>query len=113
MNETFFIGQRDQLPWMEYTLLDGAGVPIDLTQADRVQFVASNKRGQTVIDGACIVDADPTTGRVVYRWAQGDTAERGELQGEFRIWWQGNVPQTVPNSGFVPIRIDATNADMA
>jgi hypothetical protein len=85
----------DSRPYLNATLKDGAGQPLDLTRCT-VQFRASAGPGTTrIIDSACVV-VDAPSGRVKYVWGPTDTQTLGTFQAYFLVTFPDLSVETVP-----------------
>ena len=106
MANRILVKQDDTKPPVRAQLLDANGDPIDLSNvpADGVTFQVETKGETTVVSGACeIVNA--TEGQVRYEWSSSDTADAGEFRGEFDVSYSDGSTQTVPNDGYIPVKI--------
>ena len=114
MADKFTIRQGDRRPWIAYQF------GFDLTDALSVTFSLRDQSGGTVfIDNEAAVIADgtydingvatpltPASGVVFYPWAAGDTdTARQSCMGLFHVLWPGNLPETLPSQGFIPVVI--------
>lgn len=83
-------------------LLNGA--PLDLSDVDTVTWrMQLRPPGVTFITGLMSV-LDATQGKVSYTWQPGDTDVIGLYLCELRLA-RGVKRETVPNSGFIQVRI--------
>lgn len=104
----FYLRTGDVLPVLQATLQDANGNIIDLTTAVSVKF-----RMEQPGDGAApVVNAAATVlvaqeGSVEYQWQPADTANAGDFDAFFQIFWPGspNQAQTVPNMTPLKVRI--------
>ncbi len=64
----FWIKENDRLPYLEKTLVDGSGVPVDLTGASAVSFTLLDDNGDALWTHAATIVAPATSGRVRYAW---------------------------------------------
>lgn len=105
----FEIKRHDASPVLRRVLLDGNGVPINLTTATGVNFVMAPKSAlpddPPALKKAAFIN-DPVAGDVEYRWVVADTTVAGDFNGEFEIVWGDGTPQTVPTHGYIDITIN-------
>lgn len=103
--QAFQIKQNDSLPPLTRNLqLRATAEPLDLTGASKVMFYLAASSGQVMVSGqASIVSA--TQGRVAYAWGAGETATVGVFAAEFEVVWPASQLQTVPNAGYISVRV--------
>lgn len=83
--------------------VDGVAVPVDLSEAEIVEFCYVRAKGGQPIETATTVTREaqivdpPTSGQVTYQWTSEDTVEAGEYACEFRVTFSGGGIQTFPN----------------
>jgi len=98
----------DNLPIRELELQEknssGDRVPIDLTGSSIKFYVYDNQTDQLLIDGGSVTITDSTNGLIEYEWQDGDTQETGLHKGEFVVTY-ADGELTVPNDGFIPVKI--------
>lgn len=96
----------DLFPNIEGICTDGAGNPIDLSDAVGVRFHMGKRGSAPKIDAdAQIVDAP--AGKVSYSWQPGDTDEAGTFDADFEVRWPGslNPTETFPSTrGLLQVR---------
>lgn len=99
---TFKIKQGNTVPRIETVLLDGDGVPVDLTDAISVTLSMSmcdHPRTAVFTDRAASFTAD-TSGAVWYAWVAGDTATVGDYNIEWTVTYAAGSKMTVPSDGY-------------
>lgn len=79
---------------------------IDLTTALKVTMIMKSTDGKTLLEGVCAITA-PKAGKVEYAWQAGDTEVAALYNVEFEIEWSASKIETVPNSGYQQILIEA------
>jgi hypothetical protein len=108
---THVMNQYDTRPYLRVQLLDGNNQPIDLSNANRVEFSMQTTTGGVgryryygqylkVEAEACTVET-PTTGTVRYEFEPEDTNLPGEYRGWFTVYWDptdDDDRQTFPGS---------------
>jgi hypothetical protein len=105
----FSIKENDLLPTLDATLSDEAG-PIDL-QGSTILFIMSTGTGATPKVSATASSmqvgdgSDGSKGKVRYSWVEGDTDETGSYIAEFEVTVSGGKKLTVPNRGYIRVRI--------
>jgi hypothetical protein len=85
----FALVQGDRSRPMEAILRDEQG-PVDLSQADRVEFVMARDVGvEPIVEGEAEIDPSPTPelGRVFYHWGEGETDMPGRYLAHFRVFF--------------------------
>lgn len=91
---------------LEAVLSDERGA-IDLSQAERVEFVMAADLGlPPVVEAEAEIDSSPTPdlGRVIYRWQPGETDIPGRYRAHFRVFFAG-APVTFPSDRYLVIDI--------
>lgn len=106
MNQ-FEIKAGDTLPALETVLLDGDGVPFDLTSASgvRLNMVLESHPRTVVLTAAVCTFAADTTGAVGYDWQVGDTDVAGTYNIEWVVLFASGDETTVPSKGFDKVLI--------
>jgi hypothetical protein len=99
----FNIKRNDTVPVFQAGLLDGSGLPIDLTGAT-VRFHMRDSDGIVVIDQPADI-INPTTGTVQYSWVASDTDTSGTFQAEIEVTYALGEIETFPNSTYEEIII--------
>lgn len=107
--QEFNIKVGDRLPVLVATILDGDGAAVNLSTATTVAFRMRTQGGSgaALFTTNCVI-TDATNGVVEYRWAAGNTSAAGTYDGEFVVTWNDGRIQTVPNGGFVRVKVAAT-----
>lgn len=111
MGHVFQITAGDSLPIIGGQLQDENGNPIILAAASSVMFLMRPSGVATDLIATSALWSTATEGasaaHVEYPWAPGgvNTPTAGVYQGRWRVTFPGNVRQSVPNPGFVPIII--------
>ena len=99
----FSIWQGTLLPFISATLYGPGNVIVDLT--GQQVFFRLLQAGALIFEAAAeLNDADPTKGKVRYRWQPGDTDRHGMFDGQWRV---GSGPSSMifPAVRFNRIRI--------
>ena len=102
--------EGDRQPYFRVTLLRG-GEAIDLTNATSVAFkMWRNGReilAPVVTGNADIIQSDPQTDRgvVEYKWAAADLDLYGNFTSAFVITWPTDLPETVPDVGYITVLV--------
>ncbi len=105
----FVIKQNDTRPKYVVQLVDNFGEPdqgpVDLTTATAVKLIMAAK-----VDGSIKVNdtaaiTTPAQGIVTYTWDAADTDTVGEYDAEFEITWGDGGVETVPNDGYLEVRV--------
>jgi hypothetical protein len=107
------VKKGDRMPALTMQLKDvTSGAALDLTSASGVTFrmrLPAAAPGVYKASGAgSIVTA--ASGIVSYPWGATDTDTVGDFAGEWVVTWPTSLPQTVPTSGFVQVRVVASLA---
>jgi len=106
MNE-FTIKTGDTRPALEARLLDEDNDPRSLQYVSGVTFhMRDRNTKETVVDDTAVVLNEPE-GRVAYEWSDGDTDAEGIYEAEFELTYsdQNSGIETVPNNGYITVRI--------
>lgn len=93
--EEFFIKSGDLLPFLDATLTDANGDPVDLTGATVVFHMGPRRADPATVTGAATI-LSAVEGTVRYAWQAGDTDEVGTFRAEFEVAIAGK-PLTFPN----------------
>lgn len=103
----FEIKQDDTLPRLETVLIDGEGVPLDLTTAlDVTLSMTLCGHPRTVVLAHVSADFSPDpSGEVWYDWQTGDTAVTGLYDIEWTVTFVGAVSLTVPSKGYDTVEV--------
>ncbi len=104
MNTVVTYKANDTAPPLEATLSWQDGATIDLTGATVVFNLRAKSRGVGVVRGPVTV-VDASLGKVRYDWQPGDLAEPGEYLAEFEVTLASGHVITVPNGGYLMIRV--------
>jgi len=91
--------QGDEGSSISATLTQSNGTPVDLTDAVEVRFIM-----QPDVNSPAIIDADPTTGKVVYDLQLDDVDTPGDYKFNFQVEWLEG-PITYPSSGPMTLRV--------
>lgn len=112
--ETFTIRVGDRLPRLAYdfgiSLVGAVGVTFSARDVASSEVFIDHQPAQ-IADGVYTVNGaeqalTPADGVVFYPWAAGDTATaRKDVVGLFHINWAGNLQETLPSEGSIPIVI--------
>jgi hypothetical protein len=97
---THVMNQYDTRPYLRVQLLDGNNQPVDLSNANRVEFSMQTASGYgngrirhgqylKVTAEECTVET-PTTGTVRYEFEPADTDLPGEYRGWFTVYWDAD-----------------------
>lgn len=100
----FTIKQYNTIPSIEATLLDGAGIPVDLTGSTVTFSMRSLDNAALVINGDAVF-VDATAGLVAYQWADGDTDFAGAYIGEFLVIRPGGGKESFPNGDYIEVHV--------
>lgn len=85
--------------------LTTAGGPVNLFDAESVDFIMRAANGGAVKVNARAEIVDASYGIVEYAWAAGDTDVPGKYQGEWEVTWEEGVTQTFPTLTYHSIDI--------
>ena len=109
---TFYIKQNDTQPAFQATLKDGAGDPINLTNATvRFQMRESGADVLKIDAAASVISA--LSGIVRYTWGAADTNTAGFFDAEFVVTYSDNTVETFPNNEYITIRIEGDETGRA
>lgn len=101
----FNLKQGDLEPAVQISLVDSAGVPVDVTTATSVRFRMGETLTRVELFSRDATIDDPLLGQLTYVWQTGDTATAGVFYGEFVVEWPGDRPQTYPADGYLTITV--------
>ena len=103
----FIIKRHATRPYVELIVKQKDGTAFDFTGATSVKFSMKNEEGTLVIDSAAaeFKDADPTLGRLQYKWASADTAVEGEFCAEFDVLYPASNNMALPIDGDIRVKI--------
>lgn len=104
---SFEIKEGDTWPYIATVLLDGDGLPLDLTSATSVKFkMAMCEHPRTVIINEVAADFNATAaGEVWYEWAALDTSVPGKYNIEWIVTYPVFGTLTVPSKGFDTVEV--------
>jgi len=100
----FNLKQNDTSPSIQTTLLDGNGLPVDISGNLGVTFHMRNSEGTVIIDTAATV-VTAASGIVRYDWDAADTATSGTFQAEFEVTYSDGKVETFPNASYIQVII--------
>lgn len=100
----FSIKAHDRYPSIKAALKTGTSA-LDLTDADKVDFVMRQVAGGPLRTNSLAVIDDPVAGIVHYDWSAQDTATPGQFQAEWQITWNNGYQQTVPTLSYHTVEI--------
>jgi len=104
--EQFSIKRHDRRPVLRVLIKDAeTGLAFDLSGVSSAKFLMADRDGTVVVDQAAAVEAPATDGVLRYDWQAGDTGTAGVYRGEFEMDFGGGDKLTVPNQGFISIRV--------
>jgi hypothetical protein len=85
------------------------GSAFNFTGATGVKFSMKDQAGALKIDSAVaeFKDADPTLGRLQYKWVTADTDTEGDYCAEFDVQYPASEELTVPINGDIRVQIYA------
>ena len=116
MSKTFTIPQGDRLPRLAFdfgiSLVDAVSVSFSARDVG-ASVVFIDHQPALIADGVYAVNGQervltPADGIVFYPWAASDTSvARKDVVGLFHILWPGNLQETLPSEGSIPIVIHA------
>jgi hypothetical protein len=103
----FEIKEGDTSPFLSTVLLDGEGVPLDLTNATGVTLtMAMCDHPRTVVLNAVAADFNATAaGEVWYEWQAGDTDTPGMYNIEWTVTYPAGMILTVPSKGYDRVEV--------
>lgn len=85
----------------EYVLKRSDGTPIDLTNAKEVKMrLVEDGTTEYTVNGVCVIDSTPTSGKVTYSWATGETSTPGFYWMSFIITYTNDKTEEVPSNGY-------------
>jgi hypothetical protein len=88
------------------TLKDENGA-VDLSQSQKVEFVAQNREGEKVQDSEVTITT-AADGEIEYSWESNDIIETaGVYHTEFRVTDNAGNTETFPNDGYVTIEVES------
>lgn len=93
---------------VQYALIDGSGVKVDLTLATSVSFkmVQNGAANPKTVTGTATINSPASAGIVQYSWQAGDTSVAGSYHAEFTVLWTGGTaPDTFPSDTYIDIEI--------
>lgn len=102
----FYLKAADTKPDLTATLLDAAGVAVNLTGAT-VEFAMKKNGGSSTKVSAAATLVTPSAGTVKYVWQSADTDTPGDYNAEFEVTFGDGTVLTFPNSGYFTINIAA------
>jgi hypothetical protein len=106
-SNVFEIKEGDTLPEIETVLLDGAGSPLNMTNAISVtlKMVSCGHPRTVVLNHVAATFVADATGTVSYAWQTGDTA----VPGKYNIEWRATFPVvgviTIPSKGYDMVEV--------
>ena len=106
----YLVKQDDTAPPLRATLRDeDTKQPIDLTNATAVRFTmrARDAALAKVDQQTCVIATPLTSGVVEYLWNSADTDAPDTYEAEYEIEWSDGRKQTVPNEGYLVVRVVA------
>jgi hypothetical protein len=100
------MNQNDTRPYLDMTLKDANGRPVNLDGVETVtfsmQWVGGNGWGGRMYgpylkieQGACVIQ-DITEGQIRYSWVAGDTDTPGEYRGWVTVYWDTDDKESYP-----------------
>ncbi len=103
----FIIKRHSTRPYMELYVKQADGTAFDFTGAIGVKFSMKDEDGVLKIDGATaeFADADPTLGKLQYKWSTADTNTEGNYCAEFDVQYAASEELTVPIDGDIRVKI--------
>lgn len=104
MASDFSIRQGTLAPSLTATLLDGAGAPINLTDATGTFRMRSQVGGALAVDRAVIV-VSALAGTVRVDWQAPDTAVPGTYNAEFLIVLGNGLTEAVPSREYLTVTV--------
>lgn len=117
--ETHYVGEGDDLPFVEAVLKDGSGSPIGLTADDDVTFKMRLWQtedptigGTAVIVAPGVAAGDPDRGRVRYIWTVGAPAH-GTYESQWKVVFLDNRQAHFPNYGRDVVQVSENLPDPA
>jgi len=101
MTETVYMVKNDTNRPLEATLTWKDGTTVDLTGAAAKFHM--RKGSALLIDKTATILAPPTSGKVQYNWAAGETNVTGVCEAEFEVTFGDGKIATFPAQGFLYI----------
>lgn len=108
----FILKRNDRSPGIEGQLLDSNGKPLPLTGKTVTFRMKPIAGGAYKVSGGLVTVLDALRAVVRYVFAAGETDTLGDFNAEFVVMDAG-LPQTVPSSGYVLVRIEPSLDDVA
>lgn len=105
VDPTFVIKQNDRRKYLQATALDGDGNIIDLTGMTVVFNMWSKSDHVVKVSRGAATVTSAENGELEYHWADGDTDTVGDFEGEFETLDGSNLPLTLPDDGYIQIKI--------
>lgn len=99
------VKQNDHLIPLDAVLEDQNGV-IDLTTAASVKVICKTATGAVSFTGTCTV-TNAAAGAVRYLLTSSNLGTVNTYKGEFEITWSSGRIQTVPNTGYFELVVEA------
>lgn len=107
MTDTVYLKAGDLAPKLELTLTDGrSGTAVDLTTAESVTLVMTDRSGTIVVDHLDMDVIDAAAGEIERDWLAGETDTPGVYRAEVEVTWPGPKPQTFPAQGHLTVAIE-------
>lgn len=109
-----YYSEGDTAPDLPAILTDGAGEPIDLTDAGVTISIAYGRYSyyysptkRIVNESLCVVDPDQVNNKGLVRWTPGagDLSPPGSMQYYFQIIYPSGGRQTIPANTYLPMII--------
>jgi len=105
MSTRFAMKRHDRRPVLRMTVTKKSdGTARDFTGAT-AKFLMYDADGNEKVNATAAIESPPTDGVLRYDWAAGDTDTEGEFKAEFEVDYGGGDKLTIPNSGFLVIKI--------
>jgi hypothetical protein len=80
------------------------GTPLDLSGATAI-FLMYDSDGTEIVNASAAIEAPTTDGILRYDWQAGDTDISGEFKAEFEVDYGAGDKITIPNQGYLIVRI--------
>ena len=105
MTTRFALKRHDRRPVLRMTVTKVSdGTPLDFSGAT-AKFLMYDMSGVEKVNAVAAIES-PTTGGVLrYDWQTGDTDTEGEYHAEFEVDYGGGDKLTIPNNGYLVIKI--------